>query len=162
MDESRPTRVLVVDDERDVRTLVCHILVDQGYEVDSAVDGREALEKIRAGAPDLVVLDLMMPEVDGVAVLRVRRNEDLAPDTRILILTAKTDTQDAVWCWELGADEYVTKPVDPDRLLRTGLALLERTPDELRHHREVGLAEARRMDELEAAFSPEESKHRRP
>jgi DNA-binding response OmpR family regulator len=72
----------------------------------------------------------------------------------VLVLTAKTDTKDAVWCWELGADEYVTKPVDPDRLLRTGLALLDRTPDELRHHREIGLEEARRLDAIEAAFEP--------
>jgi DNA-binding response OmpR family regulator len=80
--------------------------------------------------------------------------EGLAPDTRILILTAKLDTQDAVWCWELGADEYVTKPVDPDQLLRNGLALLKLTPDEVRHNREVGLAEARRLDTLEAALRP--------
>jgi DNA-binding response OmpR family regulator len=154
--------VLIVDDDGSIRTMLAFVFDDAGYRVVEAADGREALEVLRTEPPALMVLDLMMPDVDGVAVLRVRRNEDLAPDTRILILTAKTDTQDAVWCWELGADEYVTKPVDPDRLLRTGLALLERTPDELRHHREVGLAEARRMDELEAAFSPEESKHRRP
>ena len=96
----------------------------------------------------------MMPGVDGVTVLRTRQDEALAADTRILVLTAKTETQDAVWCWELGADEYVTKPVDPDRLLRNGPALLARSPDELREHRELGLAEARRMDEMEAAFRP--------
>jgi len=150
--------VLIVDDDASIRTMLAFVFDDVGYRVVEAEDGREALEVLRTEPPALMVLDLMMPDVDGVAVLRVRRNEDLAPDTRILILTAKTDTQDAVWCWELGADEYVTKPVDPDRLLRTGLALLERTPDELRHHREVGLAEAQRLDELEAAFRPEEPK----
>jgi len=150
--------VLIVDDDTSIRTMLAFVFHDAGYRVVEAEDGREALDVLRTEPPALMVLDLMMPDVDGVAVLRVRHAEGLAPDTRILILTAKTNTEDAVWCWELGADEYVTKPVDPDRLLRTGLALLDRTPDELRHHREVGLAEARRMDELEAAFSTDESK----
>ena len=119
-----------------------------------AADGKEALDALRTAPPALMVLDLMMPEVDGVEVLRRRESEGLAADTRILVLTAKLDTQDAVWCWELGADEYVTKPVDPDQLLRNGLALLARTPEELRHHREVGLAEARRLDAMEAALPP--------
>jgi DNA-binding response OmpR family regulator len=96
----------------------------------------------------------MMPNVDGVEVLRVRRDEGIAPDTRVLVLTAKTDTADAVWCWELGADEYVLKPVDPDVLLRDVLLLLKRTPDEVRTRREEGLTEARRMDAMEKAFDP--------
>lgn len=144
--------VLIVDDDASIRMMLAFVFDDAGFRVVEAADGIEALDVLRTEPPALMVLDLMMPEVDGVAVLRARQDEALASDTRILILTAKTDTQDAVWCWELGADEYVTKPVDPDRLLRTGLALLGRTPDELRQHREQGLAEARRMDEMEAAF----------
>ena len=82
-----------------------------------AADGQEALDALAADAPALMVLDLMMPGIDGVEVLRRRQRELLAPNTRVLILTAKLDTQDAVWCWELGADEYVTKPVDADQLV---------------------------------------------
>ncbi len=147
--------VLIVDDDASIRTMLAFVFDDAGYRVVEAADGTEALDVLRTEPPALMVLDLMMPGVDGVEVLRARQDEALASQTRILVLTAKTATEDAVWCWELGADEYVTKPVDPDRLLRTGLALLDRTPDELRHHREVGLAEAKRLDELEAAFATE-------
>lgn len=146
--------VLIVDDDASIRTMLAFVFHDEGFEVVEAGDGAEALEVLRTRPPALVVLDLMMPEVDGVEVLRRREAEHLAADTRVLVLTAKTDTQDAVWCWELGADEYLTKPVDPDRLLREGLALLRRTPAELRHRREQGLAEARRLDAIEAAFRP--------
>lgn len=146
--------VLVVDDDASIRTLLAFVFHDEGYEVTEAADGREALEVLRRSPPALMILDLMMPDVDGLAVLRTRREQALAAGTRILVLTAKTETQDAVWCWELGADEYLTKPVDPDRLLREGLALLELTPDELRARRERGLAEARRLDAIEAAFRP--------
>ncbi len=144
--------VLIVDDDASIRTMLAFVFDDAGYRVIEAADGREALEVLRTEPPALMILDLMMPGVDGVGVLQARETEALADDTRILVLTAKTDTQDAVWCWELGADEYVTKPVDPDRLLRNGLALLARTPEELREHRELGLAEAQRMDAMEAAF----------
>jgi DNA-binding response OmpR family regulator len=132
--------------------MLAFVFDDAGYVVSEAADGQEALDILRTAPPALVVLDLMMPGIDGVSVLRTCRAEGLAGDTRVLVLTAKTDTQDAVWCWELGADEYLTKPVDPDKLLREGVALLKRTPDELRRRREQGLAEARRLDALEAAF----------
>jgi DNA-binding response OmpR family regulator len=146
--------VLIVDDDAPTRAMLAFIFDDAGYRVVEAEDGADALEALRAEPPALMVLDLMMPEVDGVEVLRVRSEEGLAPDTRVLVLTAKLDTSDAVWCWELGADEYVTKPVDPDQLIRYGLALLARTPEELRHHREVGLEDARRLDAMEEAFRP--------
>ena len=146
--------ILIVDDDASIRAMLAFVFDDAGYTVVEAADGQEALEALQTQPPALMVLDLMMPGIDGVEVLRRREREGWAPDTRILVLTAKLDTQDAVWCWELGADEYVTKPVDPDQLLRNGLALLKRTPDELRHNREVGLQEARRLDALEAALRP--------
>jgi len=146
--------VLIVDDDASIRTMLAFVFDDAGYTVIEAADGAEALEVLRTDPPALMVLDLMMPMVDGVEVLRQRERDGLAAGTRILVLTAKLDTEDAVWCWELGADEYVTKPVDPDQLLRNGLALLARTPEELRHHRQVGLEEARRLDAIEAAFRP--------
>ena len=146
--------VLIVDDDASIRTMLGFVFDDAGCSVVEAADGAEALDALRHRPPALMVLDLMMPGIDGVEVLRRREAEGLAPDTRVLILTAKLDTQDAVWCWDLGADEYVTKPVDPDQLLRNGLVLLRLTPDEIRHNREVGLAEARRLDALEAALRP--------
>src|SRR5687768_3060366 len=109
---------------------------------------------LRDDPPDCLVLDLMMPGVDGVSVLRQRQEQGIAETTRVLVLTAKTDPQDAVWCWELGADEFLNKPVDPERLSREVRLLLARTPAELRTRREVGLADARERDRLEAAFEP--------
>jgi len=153
-DPATTSDILIVDDDASIRSMLGFVFDDAGYTVVEAADGEEALAALRRSPPALMVLDLMMPGIDGVEVLRQRDADRLAPDTRVLILTAKLDTKDAVWCWELGADEYVTKPVDPDQLLRNGLALLKLTPDELRHNREVGLAEARRLDALEAALRP--------
>jgi DNA-binding response OmpR family regulator len=76
----------------------------------------------------------------------------------VLVLTAKTDTKDAVWCWELGADEYLNKPVDPDKLAREIRQLLARSTVELQRRRRVGLADARARDELEAAFTPKDAR----
>jgi DNA-binding response OmpR family regulator len=148
--------VLVVDDDASTRAMLGYVLHDEGHEVREAVDGEEALRELLVDAPDCMVLDLMMPKVDGVEVLRRRLDQNLASRTRVLVLTAKTDTKDAVWCWELGADEYLVKPVDPERLAREVRLLLARTTSELRHRREVGLADARERDRLEQAFTPKE------
>lgn len=155
--ESRPTgpsSVLVVDDDKSIRSMLGFVFEDEGFDVREAADGQEALEALEADPPDAMVLDLMMPRVDGHGVLRARNERKLAPDTRIVILTAKSDPSDAVWCWELGADEYVNKPVDPEELLREVQMLLKRTPDEIRSRRVEGLAEAKRLDAMEAAFEP--------
>ena len=146
--------VLVVDDEASVRAMLGYLLHDEGYDVREASDGAEAIEELTVNPPDAMVLDLMMPNVDGLDVLRVRRERGFAPDTRILILTAKTDTADAVWCWELGADEYMNKPVDPEKLARELKLLLDRSIHELQRRRETGLSDAYERDRLEAAFEP--------
>jgi DNA-binding response OmpR family regulator len=155
-DES-PT-VLVVDDDASVRAMLGYLLHDEGYDVREAADGVEAVTALTVEAPDCMVLDLMMPNVDGVEVLRRRRAGGFAPDTRVLVLTAKTDTKDAVWCWELGADEYLNKPVDPDKLAREIRQLLARSTVELERRRRVGLADARARDKLEAAFTPKDAR----
>ena len=146
--------VLVVDDDASIRSMLGFLFEDEGWIVREAGDGAEALDALRDLAPDAMVLDLMMPGVDGFGVLRTRTSESLAPDTRILILTAKSDPSDVVWCWELGADEFKNKPVDPEELLRELKILLRKTPEEVRARREAGLAEARRLDAMERAFSP--------
>jgi len=138
-DGGGPT-VLIVDDEASVRAMLGYVLHDEGYDVREAADGVEAIEELTVSAPDAMVLDLMMPNGDGLSVLRARRERGFAPDTRVLILTAKTTSEDAVWCWELGADEYLVKPVDPDKLAWEMRNLLARTPNELEHRRRVGLA----------------------
>jgi DNA-binding response OmpR family regulator len=148
--------VLIVDDDASVRGMLGYLLHDEGYDVREASDGAEAIDELTVDPPHCVILDLMMPNIDGVEVLRARRERGFAPDTRVLVLTAKTDTKDAVWCWELGADEYLNKPVDPERFAREVRQLLARSSTELQRRRRVGLADARERDRLEAAFSPKD------
>jgi DNA-binding response OmpR family regulator len=151
--------VLIVDDDASIRAMLGFLFEDEGFTVREAADGGEAIDVLVAEPPAAMVLDLMMPHVDGHGVLRARRDGGLAPETRIVVLTAKSDPTDAVRCWELGADDFVQKPVDPEKLLREIALLLRRTPEELRARREAGLADARRLDAMEAAF---DGRRRRP
>ena len=122
--------VLVVDDEPTLRETLAEAIEQDGLRVVTAADGREALERFRAEAPDLVLLDLMLPEVSGIEVCRILRRESSVP---IIMLTAKDGEIDKVVGLELGADDYVTKPFSLRELLariRTQLRHLERSgPD---------------------------------
>jgi len=144
--------LLVVDDDEVIRGMLAFLFEGDGHAVEQADDGATALDVLRRRQPDCMVLDLMMPGVDGVTVLRTRQEEGLAPDTRVIVLTAKSGTDDAVWCWEAGADEFLTKPFDPDRLLRLVRDLAALTPAEAQRRRELGLADSRRIDAIEAAL----------
>jgi DNA-binding response OmpR family regulator len=103
----RSTRILLVDDEQAILTLLSYPLRKDGYEVVEAADGREALARFREGSFDLVVLDVMMPQLDGLEVCRRLRDRSSVP---IIMLTAKADEIDKVLGLELGADDYITKP----------------------------------------------------
>jgi len=120
-------RILIVDDEPHIVELVRYNLVKEGFEVSVAYDGREALEKARKDSPDLVILDLMLPFVDGLEVCRHIRRESPVP---ILMLTAKDGEQERVVGLELGADDYVTKPFSPRELVARVRAILRRTARE--------------------------------
>jgi DNA-binding response OmpR family regulator len=100
-------RILLVDDEHSVQKLLAYPLRKEGYEVVSALDGREALDRLRDGTFDLVVLDLMLPKVDGFEVCRQLRARSAVP---IIMLSAKAEEIDKVLGLELGADDYITKP----------------------------------------------------
>jgi two-component system response regulator MtrA len=100
-------RVLVVEDDSSIREVVALGLRGSGLKVDTAADGQEALARFRSQPSDLVVLDVMLPEVDGLEVCRQIRRSSRVP---ILMLSARTDTVDVVVGLELGADDYVTKP----------------------------------------------------
>jgi len=119
--------VLVVDDERNIVELVQLYLRSEGYQVESAYDGREALEKIGAIHPDLVVLDLMMPHVDGLEVTRRLRQSDAK--TPVIMLTAKGEDEDKVRGLDLGADDYLAKPFNPKELVARVRAVLRRTQE---------------------------------
>jgi two-component system, OmpR family, response regulator len=103
----RSARILLVDDEQSIQTLLSYPLRKEGYEVVHAVDGRQALDRFEELPFDLVVLDLMLPKVDGLEVCRQLRSRSAVP---IIMLTAKSDEIDKVVGLELGADDYITKP----------------------------------------------------
>jgi DNA-binding response OmpR family regulator len=100
-------RILLVDDEQSIQKLLAYPLRKEGYDVVSALDGREALDRLRDASFDLVVLDLMLPKVDGFDVCRQIRSHSTVP---IIMLTAKAEEIDKVLGLELGADDYITKP----------------------------------------------------
>src|SRR6185295_5330292 len=100
-------RILLVDDEESIQTLLAYPLRKEGYEVVVARDGREGLDEFAGGRFDLVVLDVMMPRIDGVEVCRRLRSRSQVP---IIMLTAKDDEVDKVVGLEMGADDYITKP----------------------------------------------------
>lgn len=145
--------VLIVDDDPDIRTMIAFTLEDAGHTVRQAHDGLSALAALEEHPPQAMVLDVMMPNLDGFGVLRSRRQRNLAPDTRVLILTCKTAERDFVRGWELGADEYLTKPFDPDRLVAMVASLLRTSPDLLRERRDAELQKAELLERLETAFS---------
>jgi DNA-binding response OmpR family regulator len=116
-------KVLVVEDEAALRETLQYNLVRQGYQVHLAADGRLALEVARTERPDLVLLDLMLPGIDGLEVCRVLRQEMNIP---ILMLTAKADEVDKVVGLEVGADDYITKPFSMRELLARVKAALRR------------------------------------
>jgi DNA-binding response OmpR family regulator len=117
-------RVLVVDDEPNIREVVDLYLRRDGFEVEVAADGEAALAAIERKIPDLIVLDLMMPVVDGIEVTRALRHGDI--DIPIIMLTAKGEESDRIHGLELGADDYVTKPFSPKELVARVKAVLRR------------------------------------
>lgn len=118
-------RILVVDDDRNIVQLVRMYLEKDGYQVAAAYDGEEALDCFRSFKPDLVVLDLMLPGVDGLEVCkRIRWQSDVP----IIMLTARTTESDKLIGLDLGADDYLTKPFSPRELLARIRAVLRRAP----------------------------------
>jgi phosphate regulon transcriptional regulator PhoB len=121
------TRVLIVEDEPDIRELVVHHLKRDGYQVTAASSGEEALRQVQAAPPDLVLLDLMMPVMDGLEVCRRLRQDPATAMLPIVMLTAKGDEVDRVLGLEIGADDYIVKPFSPKELLARVRAVLRRS-----------------------------------
>jgi len=110
--------VLVVDDEPTARTMLRLILVRAGFEVLEAQDGPEALEEIQRNVPDLMILDIMMPGIDGFEVCQILREQENTADLPIIMLSARADPESVNRGLLLGATKYLTKPVMPDDLTR--------------------------------------------
>ncbi len=124
-------KLLLVDDEEDILTLLQYNLKKEGYRVISAKTGEDALHFVKEEEPDLVVLDLMLPEMDGLEVCRILKSDERTSDIPIIMLTAKGEEADIVVGLEMGADDYVTKPFSPRILLARIKALLRRKTKKL-------------------------------
>jgi DNA-binding response OmpR family regulator len=116
-------KILVVDDKKEMRTLLKQYLTQEGFDIVTAGDGREALFAARQEKPDLILLDIMMPEMGGLEFMRAYNRE---ADTPIIILTAKLEENDKVLGLELGADDYITKPFSMRELTARVRAVLRR------------------------------------
>ncbi len=117
---ARTRRILVVDDDADILRIVCTMLEGRGWTVQEAASGEEALEKARRDPPDLILLDILMPRMNGLEVLR--RVRELVPAARIAMITAFGDVESYLEAMDLGACGYLNKPFEPEELL----ALIDR------------------------------------
>lgn len=145
--------ILVIDDDPMTGKMLRFLFTEEGYEVQVEPNVTAARAFLARRQPDLLITDVMMPGTDGFGVLRGMRAKRIAPDTRVIILTCKTEERDHLRGWELGADEYLTKPFDPEELVARVKWLLQSTADALAERREAELQKAELLDRLEAAFN---------
>ncbi len=126
MNDTERTKILVVEDEEDLRELLRYNLDREGFDVDVAESGEKSLEQARSSGPQVILLDLMLPNMDGLEVCRRLRREPATSDTPIIMVTAKGEDADIVAGLELGADDYITKPFSPRVLIARIRAVLRR------------------------------------
>lgn len=119
-------KVLVVDDDPDIVELLEYNLHKEGYEVKTAHDGRQGFQVARDFRPDLILLDIMMPRQDGIETAHMVRNDNELRDTYILFLTARSEEYSEIAAFEIGADDYITKPIKPRALMSRINALFRR------------------------------------
>ena len=150
----RSARILLVDDEQSIQTLLSYPLRKEGYDVVQATDGRQALDRFDEQAFDLVVLDLMLPKIDGLEVCRRLRSRSSVP---IIMLTAKSEEIDKVVGLELGADDYITKPFSLREFssrIKAALRRAEMSPAGGDRARRGAARDARAADRLLQALGP--------
>jgi len=123
--------ILVVDDEKDIVELLQYNLEKEGYKISSAFSGEECLEYIKTKFPDLILLDLMLPEIDGLDVCKILKSNSRTSNIPIIMLTAKGEETDIVLGLELGADDYITKPFNLRELLARIKTVLRRTKNNI-------------------------------
>jgi two-component system response regulator MprA len=145
-------RIYIADDDGDIRHLLTFALIEEGHEVLAAKDGAMALEAVIADPPDVLVLDMMMPRLNGFQVLDELTRAGKRETTRVLILTARSSEKDRVEGFDHGADLYLTKPFEPDEFVQAVRDLLESSHDELKLRREAEKDKANLLAQLESAF----------
>jgi two-component system phosphate regulon response regulator PhoB len=126
MTSDSPPRILVVEDEPDIAALIAYQLTREGYRVETAGTGREALQAVGRDIPDLVVLDRMLPGIGGDEILERLRSDPATASIAVLVVTAKKEQEDRIQGLELGADDYLTKPFSPRELVLRVQAILRR------------------------------------
>lgn len=119
-------KILVVDDEKDILRLLEHNLGREGFEVSTAEDGQDALTMARRELPDLIILDIMLPNMEGTEVLKALKKDDITEKIPVIMLTARGEELDRVLGLELGADDYIVKPFSPKELLLRVNVLLKK------------------------------------
>lgn len=122
-----PKKIIIIEDEPDISGLVVHYLAQEGYKVNTCADGIEGLRRVKADRSDLLILDLMLPGLDGIEICKRLRTDPTTSNLPILMLTAKGEESDKIVGLELGADDYLTKPFSPKELVARVKALLRRT-----------------------------------
>jgi DNA-binding response OmpR family regulator len=144
--------ILVVEDDDAIRGLVLRILSGAGYKVSEAPSGQQAIDFLQKGAFDLILLDVMLGRTSGFDVLEEVDRKKLRDRSRVIMLTARNSERDFLHGWRSGVDHYVTKPFDPDALLKTVREILQRSPEELAERRKGELEKAELLYRLESAF----------
>jgi DNA-binding response OmpR family regulator len=139
--------VLVADDEENVRMMLRIVLDDEGYSVLEAADGRQALKMIEEHDPDVILLDVKMPHLSGLEVLR--KLHEQGTDHRVVILSGATEEEDILRMYGAGAYDYVTKPYEPEVVLGAIERVLNLSPEELAEHREREIERARLLRQLD-------------
>lgn len=121
-----PTKVVIIEDETDINEALSHSLKHEGFRVWSEVDGRRGMDLIREKTPDLVLLDLMLPSIDGIELCRLIKSDAVVKGTCIIMVTAKSDESDVLVGLGFGADDYITKPFKTRELIARVKAVLRR------------------------------------
>jgi two-component system OmpR family response regulator len=145
-------RILIADDSPEIRQLVSALLVEEGHKIAVAADGTKALELLKSDPPEILILDIMMPAVDGYAVLKEMRDTGLQADTKTMILTARTSESDWVRGYKLGADHYLTKPFGNQEIVDAVGFLLLTSKESLRQRAVQELDRAQLLSRLESLF----------
>ena len=123
------SKILIVEDEPDIVELLAYHLNQAGFETEAVSNGRDALDQMRANPPNLILLDLLLPEVDGLEVCRLLKQDASTADVPVIILTAKGEEIDRIVGFELGVDDYITKPFSPREVVLRIRAVLRRPAD---------------------------------
>ncbi len=147
-------KILAVDDEKHIVRLVQINLEKEGYEVVTANNGREALDKVASERPDLIVMDVMMPEMDGLEALQTLKSNPATAEIPVIMLTAKAQDADVFRGWQSGADLYLTKPFNPMELLTFVRRIFQNQAEEKDAY-QLNTSETYNLDDLDQSLLTE-------